>query len=129
MKRRILSVVLALVLLVSMAVPAFAISGSGTIANYAWEYYTSLSISRATGTMRYLGPSQCHAYINVYTSCWQHTNYGYVSNSVDDYGNATAVVAYPVVTVEDITHTCSPAYGYFTGKVGSQAVVSNAYFS
>ena len=129
MKRRLLSVILAVVLILGMAVPAFAISGSGTIANYTWEYYTTLDIARATGTVSYMGPSQCYAYIKVSTLCWQHTNYGYISDSIYAYGNATAVVEYPVVTVEDITHTCSPEHGYFTGKVGSQAVISNAYFS
>ena len=130
MKRRILTVVLAVVLILGMAVPAFALSKSGTIENNPWECYTSVTGTTASATTSYLGATECHTYIDVNAWCGQHTEtYMLVaSKSANAYGNATASVSNPVVTVNGVSHVCSPISGYMTGRVGTQTVVNYEYF-
>lgn len=131
MKRRLLSVILAVVLILSMAVPTFALSKSGTIANNPWSCYASVTGTTASATTSYQGPTQCYTYIDVNAWCGQHTDtimYA-ASKSASAKGNATAEVTDPVVTINGTSHICSPISGYMLGRVGSQVVVNYEYFS
>ena len=128
MKRRLLSVVLALVLIASMAVPALAISDSGTIASQPWNYSTTLNSGGASGTVRYQGPDQLFVSINVYNWCSGHTDWVSKYNYDYDYGNAYTEVD-NMVTIDGSAHACVPGYGYLTGKVGSQYVIANGRFT
>ena len=127
MKRRLLSVVLALVLIVSMAVPVLALGGSGTIESQPYTYGASKSTTNASGWVTYQGPSELFVSIDVYSWCNAHTDY--ISKYTYTYGRGNATVSVNnTVSVDNVTHTCSISYGYYTGKVGTQYLEAMARF-
>ncbi len=129
MKRKLLSVLLALVLIFSLAVPAFAFYGSGTIAGEAWTTQTWLTSSYAKAKTGYTGDYKISVDMTAYSWCNMHgsdiaiprSNSGYVECEV--YGGNQ-------VSIDDTssTHACNIYYGYLTSKVGSYYVANYQYF-
>ena len=125
LKRKIFSLVLALALIVSMAIPALAgtESGRGNLANYDYEFYAYCDSVSSSGEMRYLGATQLSSSIKNYCWCNMHGDTLITSDYKTGYGNVVAYAGNYVGTEDGVAyHNCTVSYAIFTGKVGTNAV-------
>ena len=129
LKRKVLTLLLVLVLVVSMAVPAFAFYGSGTISGKPWTTETWLTSSYASAKTAYTGDYLISVNMTAYGWCNMHgsdiaiprSNSGYKSCEVYG-GNQVSIDG------TSSTHACNIYYGYLTSKVGSYYVANSQYF-
>ncbi len=122
LKRKVLSLVLALALIVSMAIPALAAtrSESGNLANYDYTYYAVCDSVSSSGEVQYLGATQLTSSITNYCWCNMHgvmlTTSGYNTGR----GNVVAYAGRYVGEENGVAyHNCTVSYAVFTGKVGT----------
>ena len=112
LKRKVLSLVLALALIVSMAIPALAAtrSGSGNLANYDYAYYAVCDSVSSSGEVQYLGATQLTSSITNY--CWCNMHGVILTTSGHNTGRENGVTY----------HDCTVSYAVFTGKVGTEII-------
>lgn len=125
LKRKVLSLVLALALIVSMAIPALAgtESGSGNLANYDYEFYAYCDSVSSSGEMRYLGATQLTSSITNYCWCNMHGDMLTTSGYNTGRGNVIAYAGRYVGEENGVAyHDCTVSYAIFTGKVGTNPV-------
>ncbi len=85
LKRKLLSVLLALVLVVSMAVPALAASGSGTHGGYNYNYILTVANTYARSYFNY-GDTTASVQTRMTTSLYASSVAFYFSDSGSTYG-------------------------------------------
>lgn len=125
LKRKVLSLVLALALIVSMAIPALAAtrSGSGNLANYDYAYYAVCDSVSSSGEVQYLGATQLTSSITNYCWCNMHGVMLSTSGYNTGRGNVVAYAGRYVGEENGVAyHNCTVSYAVFTGKVGTAVV-------
>ena len=123
LKRKLLSVLLALVLVVSMAVPALAASGSGTYNGSSYSYEATDQTTRIYGRFTYGISTSVSVHVNLTMWCSAHTDHVYKGNSGDGTRSAYCYVYKNTTTNEYYSHDCVVQSGTLTGKVGSVTAV------
>lgn len=131
MRKKVISLILALMLVATMVVPAMAAYGNGTYNNQQYKYMASSSASGESAYFTYANTSasvSCKITANLW--CGQHTDYFYREDS--DYKNGTAKCSISNYIYEEINgsymyHTCTFQNGEIFGRVGSTQVVRASY--
>lgn len=122
LKRKLLSVLLALALVVSMAIPALAASGSGTYNGSSYSYEATDKTTSIYGRFTYGISTSVSVNVSLTMWCSAHTDHVYKSNS----GSGTRVAScyvYKNTTTNGYSHDCVVQSGTLTGKVGSATAV------
>lgn len=119
LKRKLLSVLLALVLVVCMAVPALAASGSGAYNGRSYYYEATEMTTSVYGYFRYDLETSVSVHVNLTMWCSAHTDHVYKGNSGNGTRSAYCYVYKNTTTNEYYSHDCVVQSGTLTGKVGS----------
>lgn len=130
MKRKMLSIMLALVLIVCMAIPAFAASRSGYIDGKQWNFNYYLTSSSGSCETQFIDSTQLMAYVEVHGWCNMHGADATDSRTVYDNGNARAYCSNNLlIPATNTYHDCVLDYAVFSGKVGSVYVANRVSLS
>ena len=125
LKRKLLSVLLALVLVASMAIPVFAerVFKAKDFAGKECTYLAYRDLESASGQFTYLGDYQLTASVTTYNWCNMHSEMLTANSTRSGYYDVKVTAGNDVAMDNTISyHTCTVSYAVCTGRIEQTTV-------